>query len=216
MSTSHWATRPETADDPDVEFDLLVQETLQPSGSHVWSTDDTTQQWQGPVADHPSATDDPPTSVTWHVVETGERVTVPRTGSHVTTALAEEYEAEAVVPARGVIAVTLGATAAVAALDIALVSQLSFFFDVCFVVVGLVAAMAVRRQDLFTAAVLPPLAFAAVIGAVAVLSPEAILPDASLSKVFMVGLITHADGLVGGYGAALLTVAARAIARRQS
>jgi hypothetical protein len=215
MSTSHGATRTEPADGPDVEFDLLVQEAPQPSGSHAWSADDTTQQWHAPVADHPSVTDDPPTSVTWHVVETGERVTVPRTGSHVTAATAAEYEAAAGVPARGVIAATLVATAAVAALDVALVSQLTFFFDVCFVVVCLVAAMAVRRHDLFTAAVLPPLAFAVVIAAVAVLTPEAILPTESLSKVFMTGLAAHAGGLVAGYGVALLTVAARAIARRQ-
>ncbi len=209
MSTSHGATRTEPADGPDVEFDLLVQEAPQPSGSHAWSADDSTAQWTTPATDHPRA------SVTWHVVETGERVTVPRTGSHVTAATAAEYEAAAGVPARGVIAATLVATAAVAALDVALVSQLTFFFGVCFVVVCLVAAMAVRRHDLFTAAVLPPLAFAVVIAAVAVLTPEAILPTESLSKVFMTGLAAHAGGLVAGYGVALLTVAARAIARRQ-
>lgn len=220
MTTSHWATRPEPADEPDVEFDLLVQEPPQPSGSPAWSPDDSSEQWAT------SATDDAQPSVTWRVAGTGERLTVPHTGSPAaastgaTTAtaasMAAEYAAEPGIPGRGAILGTLAATAAVAALNLALVGGLTFFFDICFVVVGLVAAMAVRRQDLFTAAVLPPLVFAAVIGAVAVLFPEAILPDASLGKVFMVGLTTHADGLVGGYGAALLTVGARVIARRHA
>ncbi len=221
MTTSHWATRPESANEPDVEFDLLVQEPPPPSGSTVWLPDDSTEQWAT------AATDPYPASVTWRVAGTGERLSVPHTGSHAaaadtvattgatTASTAAEYAAEPGIPGRGAILATLAATAAVAALNLALVGGLTFFFDVCFVVVGLVAAMAVRRHDLFTAAVLPPLAFAAVIGAVAALFPDAILPDASLSKVFMVGLTTHADGLVGGYGAALLVVGARLIARRQ-
>lgn len=225
MTTSHWSTRPESANEPDVEFDLLVQEAPQPSGSTAWSPDDHTAQWStsaadhAPAPDHAPAADHPPASVTWRVAGTGERLSVPHTGSHAVGApaavIAAEYAAEQGIPGRGAIVATVGATAAIAALNLALVGGLTFFFDVCFVVVGLVAAMAVRRQDLFTAAVLPPLAFAAVIGAVAVLYPETILPDASLSKTFMVGLTAHADGLVGGYGAALLTVGARVIARRQ-
>ena len=219
MTTSHWATRPESADEPDVEFDLLVQEPPQASGSTVWLPDDSSQQWSTAATD-----DGVPASVTWRVAGTGERLSVPHTGSHAAAAptgapaaaMAAEYAAEPGIPGRGAIVATLGATAAVAALNLALIGGLTFFFDVCFVVVGLVAAMAVRRHDLFTAAVLPPLVFAAVIGAVAVLSPDAILADAGLGKVFMVGLTSHADGLVGGYGAALLAVGARVIARRHA
>ena len=53
------------------------------------------------------------------------------------------------------------------------------FFDLCFVVVCLVGAMAVRRHDLFTAGVLPPLVFAAVIAVVSVLAPPTFVTAAA-------------------------------------
>ena len=64
-------------------------------------------------------------------------------------------------PGRGVIVVTSVATAATAILDFALTGGLSYFFDLTFVVICLVAAMAVRGHDLFTTGVLPPIAFGA-------------------------------------------------------
>lgn len=135
-----------------------------------------------------------------------------QTGSH--PAPSTEYSASPGTPGRGVILSAALAAAAVAVVDLALVGRLSFFFDVSFVVVCLVAAMAVRPRDLFTAAVLPPLAFAGVIAGVALIWPDAIAANSSLSKTFLTGLAAHAVGLVGGYAAALLTVAARAYARR--
>jgi Domain of unknown function (DUF6542) len=134
------------------------------------------------------------------------------TGSH--SAPSTEYSASAGTPGRGVILSAALGVAAVVVLNLALVGRLSFFFDLSFVVACLVAAMAVRSRDLFTAAVLPPLAFAGAIAGVAVIWPEAIVAHSSLSRTFLTGLTAHAVGLVGGYAAALLTVAARTYARR--
>lgn len=128
---------------------------------------------------------------------------------------ATEYTATPGLPGRGVILVTLGAAGGCAALDFALTGHLSIFFDLCFVVLGLVSAMAVRRYDLFTAGVLPPIAFALVIAAVAVTAPGTLAPDAGISKAFMTGLAEHAAALVAGYGVALLTVGGRVLSTRQ-
>ena len=111
---------------------------------------------------------------------------------------------------RGLIVASALAVGGCAVLDLALTSgQMTFFFDLCFVVICLVATMAVRRQDLFTAGVLPPLVFAAVIAVVAVAAPHAFQSAPGVNKVFLTGLASHASGLVGGYAVALLAVAAR-------
>jgi uncharacterized membrane protein YoaK (UPF0700 family) len=87
--------------------------------------------------------------------------------------------------------------------------RLTFFFDLCFVVICLVAAMAVRRSDLFTAGVLPPLLYAAVIAVLSVVAPHAFQSAPGVNKVFLTGLANHAPGLVFGYAAALTAVGAR-------
>lgn len=113
-------------------------------------------------------------------------------------------------PARALILTTVLATGACAVLDLGLTAgRMTFFFDLCFVVICLVAAMAVRREDLFTAGVLPPLVFASVIAVVAVAAPQAFESSPGISRVFLSGLASHAAGLVGGYAIALLAVAAR-------
>jgi uncharacterized protein DUF6542 len=185
--------------DADVEFDLLVDESA-PTGADAWA----------PLGADPADADSgwsPDSDVL-----AGSSGPSEHTGS--TRAPATEYVAAAGTPGRAVIASTLMATAAAAVLDLALVGRLSFFFDVSFVVICLVAAMAVRSRDLFTAAVLPPLIFGVAICGVALIWPQAILAGAGLSTTFLTGLAAHAWGLVGGYAAALLTVAARAYARR--
>jgi len=118
-------------------------------------------------------------------------------------------------PGRGVVLVTGLVTASVVGLDFALTGGLSIFFDLCFVVVCLVAAMAVRRHDIFTTGVLPPLVYAAAVGAVALLAPTAIIDSAGLSETFMTGLAGHAATLVAGYGVVLLTVGGRVAATRR-
>lgn len=111
---------------------------------------------------------------------------------------------------RGLILTAAMAAGGCALLDLALTSgRMTFFFDLCFVVICLVATMAVRRDDLFTAGVLPPLLFAGVIAVVAVAAPDAFESAPGVNKVFLSGLASHASGLVGGYAVALLAVAAR-------
>jgi uncharacterized protein DUF6542 len=198
MTTSpQWAPLAEPGAGSEVEFDLLVDESA-PAGTaaSTYRSDD-----------DPSGVDADP-GAAFDVAGNPQEPT----GS--TAAPATEYTAAAGTPGRGVILSTAIATAACAVLDLAVVGRLSFFFDVSFVVICLVAAMAVRPRDLFTAAVLPPLAFAAAIGGVAYFWPQAVLAGSSLGRTFLTGLAAHAYGLVGGYGAALVTVAARAYARR--
>ncbi len=126
-----------------------------------------------------------------------------------------EYSSVPGMPGRGVILLTTFAAGGCAALDFALTGSLTIFFDLCFVVVCLVATMAVRRHDIFTTGVLPPLVFAAVIGAVAVIAPATFISAGALSKVFLTGLTEHAGALVAGYGVALLAVGGRVSAHRR-
>ena len=117
-------------------------------------------------------------------------------------------------PGRGVVFVTSLATAGTAVLDFALTGGLSYFFDLTFVVICLVAAMAVRGHDLFTTGVLPPLAFGATMAVIAVLAPTTFVASGGVGQVFLTGLTAHAGALVFGYGTALVTVAGRAAHHR--
>lgn len=125
-----------------------------------------------------------------------------------------EYTAMPGIPGRGVCILSLVAVVACAGLDLALTSAITMFFDLCFVTVCLVAAMAVRRRDLFTTGVLPPLLFAAVVGVVAVTSPDTFVQVGGGFKAFMTGLAVHAPALVAGYAVALITVGSRVSASR--
>lgn len=201
MTTSpQWAPAAQPDGGSDVEFDLLVDESTS-SGASAWAPSHDLEAscragvWSADFSGTADGSGEP-------------------TAAHVVSST--EYAAAEGTPGRGVILSAALATAAAAVLDLALVGRLSFFFDVSFVVICLAAAMAVRPRDLFTAAVLPPLAYAGAIGGVALIWPDAIVADRSLSTTFLTGLAAHAVGLVGGYAAALLTVAARAYARRQS
>ena len=113
---------------------------------------------------------------------------------------------------RSVVATSAAATVACACLDLALTGRMTFFFDLCFVVVCLVATMSVRRTDLFTVGVLPPLLFAAVIAVLSVTTPDAFESGPGVNKVFLSGLANHAPGLVFGYAVALTAVALRMLA----
>jgi hypothetical protein len=182
MTTSpHWAPTAPSPTDDHLDVDLLVDEPT-PSGSSALTVD-------GSV--HSST---PPTE---------------RVDDSDDAAATTEYGTAEGTPGRGIIVSTALASAALAVLDLALVGRLSLFFDLSFVVVCLVAAMAVRPRDFFTAAVLPPLAFAGTIAGVALLWPDTIASGVGYISTFLTGLATHALGLVFGYGVALLTVGAR-------
>lgn len=119
------------------------------------------------------------------------------------------------IPGRGVVVLFIVAAAACTALDLLLTGGLSVFFDQCFVVMSLAAAMSVRRIDVFVAGVLPPLVFALVISAVAIVAPASFGAVGGVAKLILVGLTVHATGLFAGYGVALLTVAARVASTRR-
>jgi hypothetical protein len=125
-----------------------------------------------------------------------------------------EYTVMPGIPGRGVCLLTIVAAGACALVDLALTRGITLFFDLCFVTICLVAAMSVRRRDLFTTGVMPPLIFAAVVGVVAALSPGTFVAFGGASKAFMTGLAQHAPGLVAGYAVALLTVGSRVSASR--
>ncbi len=124
-----------------------------------------------------------------------------------------EYAPGAGLPARGLIVATGITTAACAMLDLALTGRISFFFDLCFVVICLVAAMSASPRALFTVAVLPPLVFATLVGVVAVVAPTTIT-SGSFSRVFLTGLAAHAVPLCAAYATALAVACARGLARR--
>jgi hypothetical protein len=126
-----------------------------------------------------------------------------------------EYTAMPGIPGRGVCLLTIVAAGGCALVDLALTRGITLFFDLCFVTICLVAAMSVRRRDLFTTGVMPPLIFAAVVGVVAALSPGTFVAFGGASKAFMTGLAQHAPGLVAGYAVALLTVGSRVSASRR-
>jgi len=110
---------------------------------------------------------------------------------------------------------TFVALGLVALTDFALTGGLTIYFDLWFVVVCLIGAMSVRSRDLFTAGVLAPLAFGAVIAVVAVLAPHTFSEVGGFGKVFPTGLTQHAAALVSGYAVALLIVGGRMASDRR-
>jgi hypothetical protein len=114
------------------------------------------------------------------------------------------------IPGRGIILLSLLAAFAVAAADISLNDRLSLLFSLGFFLIGPLCALSVRRSDLFTAGVLPPLLLAAVIGVLAIAMPSAVnTPSGSISHAWVAGLAHHAGGLVSAHAAALLLIALR-------
>ena len=103
----------------------------------------------------------------------------------------------------------------VSALNLALTGRLSLFFDLCFVVVCLVAALAVRPPDFFLAGVLPPLLMLLTVTVVAAVERSAVADEVdSLVQAVVSGLAHHAGALLAGYAAALVVLALRQVALR--
>ncbi len=126
------------------------------------------------------------------------------------------YSSAPGIPGRGVVLISALATVSCAGLNVALTGRLTIFFDLCFVVVALTSAMSALRRDLFTVGVLPPLLFAAVVGAIALTAPETFVATGAISKAFLTGLAAHAVGLVAAYGVALAVVICRVIADKEA
>lgn len=104
--------------------------------------------------------------------------------------------------------------AAVVAFDLTLTERLSMFFDLCFILVGLCAAVLVHRRSLFAVGVLPPLLMGGVIAVVAATMPSAVTAShLAFVSTWLTGLAHHGAALVITHALVLAIVAARASAR---
>lgn len=113
-------------------------------------------------------------------------------------------------PGRAVVILALLATTTLAILDRSWTGRLSQFFDLCFVLVCIVAALAVRRSGLFTVGVMPPLVMVAVLAVFAVVDPGTLTAQhVGVVTTLLAGLAHHAAALVAGHGSALAILVAR-------
>lgn len=113
-------------------------------------------------------------------------------------------------PGRAVVILALLTTTTLALLDRAWTGRLSQFFDLSFVLVCVLAALAVRRSGLFTVGVLPPLVLAAVFAILAVLDPATLTAQhVAVISTVLAALAHHAAALLAGHGSALAILVAR-------
>ena len=98
----------------------------------------------------------------------------------------------------------------VAAAEVLMVGHLLLFFDLCFVVVCLGAALMVRPRDFFTVGVLPPLLMFGTMVIVALNGPKVIAAaHDGVVQAVITGLAHHSLALFAGYAVCLLTLLAR-------
>jgi hypothetical protein len=98
----------------------------------------------------------------------------------------------------------------VAAAEVTFVGHLRLFFDLCFVLICLGAALMVRPRDFFTVGVLPPLLMFGTMLIVAFNGPQVIAtPQDGVVQAVVTGLAHHSMGLFAGYAVCLLTLLAR-------
>jgi len=113
--------------------------------------------------------------------------------------------------AQQVVAGAIVMTAGVAAFDVALTARLSMFFDLCFVLVGLWAALVVRRKGLYAVGVLPPLLLGAVVAFLAVTMPSTLTAShLAFVSTWLTGLAQHGLALAATHLLVLTIVGLRA------
>ena len=113
-------------------------------------------------------------------------------------------------PGSEVVALSSAVVLTVAALEVLLVGHLELFFDLCFVVVCLGAALMVRPRDFFTVGVLPPLLMFGTMVVVALNGPRVIAAaHDGVVQAVITGLAHHSLALFAGYAVCLLTLLAR-------
>jgi hypothetical protein len=113
---------------------------------------------------------------------------------------------------RGIAVAAGAASVTCAAVDAALTGRVGLVFDMCFVIICVTSAVVFRPEDLYVAAVLPPLAFAVTVVVVAVVSPTALVDHATgFGQGFLGGLVRGAGWLVAGYAGSLLALGCRAV-----
>jgi hypothetical protein len=97
-----------------------------------------------------------------------------------------------------------------ATVEITLVGHLRLFFDLCFVLVCLAAAVMVRPRDFFTVGVLPPLLMFGTMVIVALNGPKVVAtPHDGVVQAVITGLAHHSRGLFAGYAVCLGMLLAR-------
>ena len=113
-------------------------------------------------------------------------------------------------PGRQAVALGIAVALSVVAFDVLLVGELSFFFDLSFVVLCLGLALVVRPDDFFTVGVLPPLIMVGLFALLGIVSPAAVAhPDDGVVQAVVTGLAHHSGALVSGYVLCLATLALR-------
>jgi hypothetical protein len=117
---------------------------------------------------------------------------------------------EGIEPGPQAVALGSAVTLSVVAYDVLLVGELSYFFDLSFVVLCLGLALVVRPDDFFTVGVLPPLMMVAVFTLLGLVAPETVAhPEDGVVQAVVSGLAHHSGALVAGYVLCLATLAMR-------
>jgi hypothetical protein len=114
-----------------------------------------------------------------------------------------------------VVALATASTLTAAAVEVTVVSRLGLFFDLCFVVICLAAALMVRPRDFFTVGVLPPLLMLGTMLLVALNGADVIATrHDNVVQAVVTGLAHHSIGLFVGYAVSLVTLVLRQRATR--
>ncbi len=120
-------------------------------------------------------------------------------------------------PGRLVVHAAAAAALLVVLARLVLADELTWVFDVAFVLLCVSAALAVRPRDFFVVGVMPPLLMAGTMLLLAVVARSAIAdPRDGVIQALVSGLAHHAGALVLGYALALGTLALRQVAVRNA
>jgi hypothetical protein len=120
---------------------------------------------------------------------------------------------------REVVALGFAVALTVVLVDVATSIRVGLLFDLCFVVLCVGLALAVRPDDFFVVGVLPPLLMGGLFALLAVTKPASIGdPDDGLVQATVSGLSHHSFALMAGYALCLgvLFVRHRVAAIRQA
>lgn len=113
-------------------------------------------------------------------------------------------------PGRQVVALGLALALTAVVIDQALLGQVGLFFDICFVLICVAMALAVRPRDFFTVGVLPPLLMGTVFTLLGATRPDTIAdPRDGVVQAVVAGLGHHAEALITGYVLCLAILAVR-------
>jgi hypothetical protein len=113
-------------------------------------------------------------------------------------------------PGRQVVALGLALALTAVVVDQAITGSVGWILDICFVLICVGTALAVRPSDFFTVGVLPPLLMVVVFGLLGATRPDVIAdPGDGVVQAVVSGLSHHAGALVVGYSLCLLTLAIR-------